>query len=371
MLSDLTFAFRSLRQVPGFTAVTLLTLALGIGSSTTIFNILNVTFLRPLPYAASDRLVHVEETKANAVTLPVAYPNFRDWEDQQDTFAALAIYHVDGRTLRTSEIIEQVPVALVSAEFFSVLSGRVSVGRELSPGDDRPGAEPVAWVTHGAWQRFFSGAPDLIGRVITIAGEGVAVAGILPADFQFHRPADIFLPIGAYADRMFMNHRQNRHDTQVIGRLKPGVTLAAARAQFEAIGRRLEQEHPESNTGIRPRLDPLRERLAGGARSQLLLLFGAVAMLLLITSVNIANMLLARAVTRERELAVRTALGASRWQLVRQLLVESAVLAAIGGLFGGLLGWWGYDFVRQLVPWQIRALAPDSPGFDWRVLFFP
>lgn len=369
-MSDFRYALRQLISAPGFATTAILTLALGIGAATTMFSIVNTTFLRPLPYPNPDQLVHLDESKAGSGLNAVSFPNFRDWHAQQDTFSALAFYQIAGRTLKTADVVEEVSVGLVSAEFFPALGVRVSQGRAMVAEDDRPGAEPVAWITHEAWQRYFAGEQNLIGRNVSIADQAVTVVGILPVDFRFQRRVEFFMPIAPFAEGLFMSNRQSRHGAHVIGRLKSGITLEQARAQFEAIGARLEQEHPDSNTGIRPRLEALRERLAGRSRSQLLLLLGAVGMLLLITSVNIANMLLARSVAREREMAVRTALGASRWQLARQLLVESILLAGIGGLSGCLLGLWGYDFSQRLIPWELRSVVADAVGFDWRVLLF-
>jgi putative ABC transport system permease protein len=205
---------------------------------------------------------------------------------------------------------------------------------------------------------------------VLLDGAPTSVAGILPSSFRFHRSADLFVPLGPFLDQLFMRERGNRNGTYVIGRLKPGVTFEAARAQMTAIGRRLEQAYPKVNAGRGIFLQPLRERLAGEAQTNLLLLLGAVGMVLLIACVNVANMLLARSFGRAREMAIRSALGATRRDLARQLLVESLLLAAAGGVVGALLGAWGYDIVSRLVPWEMRALTEGTAGIDRGVLLF-
>jgi putative ABC transport system permease protein len=365
-MNDFRYALRLLAKTPGFTAVVVLTLALGIGANTAIFSLVNTTFLRTLPYPEPDRLVHLSETGDSNV----AYPNFEDWYAGQDVFSALAIYRTDGRKLKTADSAEQIAIAQVSADFFAAVGVHAAQGRDLTADDDRAGAAPVVWLTHAAWQRFFAGDPKIIGQTVLLDGAPTSVAGILPSSFRFHRNADLFVPLGPFLDQLFMRERGNRNGTYVIGRLKPGITFAAAQAQMTAIGRRLELAYPKVNSGIGIFLQPLRERIAGDARTNLLLLLGAVGMVLLIACVNVANMLLARSFGRAREMAIRTALGATRRALFRQLLAESLMLAAAGGLVGALLGAWGYDIVSRLVPWEMRALTEGTTGIDHGVLLF-
>ncbi len=365
-MNDLRYAFRLLAKTPGFTAVVVLTLALGIGANTAIFSIVNTTFLRALPYPEPDRLVHLSETGDSNV----AYPNFEDWYAGQDVFSAFAIYRTDSRKLKTPDSAEQIAIAQVSADFFPAVGVHAAQGRDLTAEDDRAGAAPVVWLTHAAWQRFFAGDPKIVGQTVLLDGAPTGVAGILPASFRFHRSADLFVPLGPFLDQLFMRERGNRNGTSVIGRLKPGVTFEAARAQMTAIGRRLEQAYPKVNAGRGIFMQPLRERLAGETRTNLLLLLGAVGMVLLIACVNVANMLLARSFGRAREMAIRTALGATRRDLFRQLLAESLMLATAGGVVGALLGAWGYDIVSRLVPWELRALTEGTAGIDRGVLLF-
>ncbi len=369
-MNDLRSAFRQFAKSPGFTAVIVLTLALGIGANTAIFSVVNATFLRALPYPDPDRLLHLSEQNAQWKDMDVSYPNFLDWHAGQDVFSALAIYRTDGRKLQTPGGVELVRIAQVSGDFFPAVGLHAARGRDLRPADDRAGAAPVLWLTHAAWQRYFAGAPALVGQTVLLDGQPTAVAGILPAGFRFHRDADLFVPLDPFADQMFMRERANHSGTSVIGRLKPGVTIAAARAQMTAIGQRLEKEYPKDNAGLGINVMPLRERMAGWARSNLFLLLGAVVMVLLIACVNVANMLLARSFGRAREMAVRTALGATRGALTRQLLAESLLLAGAGGLAGAVLGAWGQTLVSRLMPWEMRALMAGGGGGDPGVPLF-
>ena len=371
MLQDLRFAIRLLAKSPGFTAVVIFTLALGIGANTAIFSVVNATFLRSLPYAEPGRLVMLMERNVKGGgDNSVSYPNFLDWCARQDVLSGLAFYHPSPAKLKTPTAVELVSTTMVSSDFFTVLGVRPLQGRGLTAEDDRVGAAPVAWITSAAWQQYFGGDRDLVGQTIQLEGETVTVAGILPASFQFDRRADFYLPIAPYAAQQFMTMRENHNDAYGIGRLKPGVTPAAAQTQMTAIAQRLEQDYPTINGGITIHVNPLRAYLAGDAQTLQLLLLGAVGMVLLIACVNVANMLLARSLAREKEMAIRTALGASRPQLFRQLLAESLVLAAAGGLVGAVLGLWGYEFARQLVPWELQPMAETSGGFDFRVLAF-
>jgi predicted permease len=363
------FAFRQLIRSPGFTALTLLMLALGIGATTAIFSLVNATFLRPLPYPEPGQLVYLQEGNARGDTISTSYPNFLDWQAQQDTFSGLGLFRIDRRTFKSTDSTEQIALAYVSGDFFSVLGARVTLGRPLTAADDKPGADRVIWLTHETWQQRFASAPDAVGRTVSIGDQAFTVAGILSPEFRFQRRIEFVAAIAPEAGSLFMLQRQNRNDAYVIGRLKPDVSIAQAQAQFATIGQRIALAYPEGNDGVRPVLVPLRDHLARGAQAQQPLLLGAVAMLLLITCVNVANLLLARAASRDREMAVRTAIGASRWQIIRQLLTESLLLALGGGALGCLLGAWGNDFAQRLIPWELQPIAGDA-GFDGRVLLF-
>lgn len=369
-MNNVRFAMRLLGKSPGFTALVILTLALGIGANTAIFSLVNNTCLRALPYPAADRLVHVAESSSQYSDMSVSYPNFQDWRGAQDVFSGLAIYRTTGAKLRTAEAAEQISVANVSEDFFAVLGVHVAQGRDLRPEDDRVGAPPVVWLTNAAWQQYFKSQPDLVGRTVMLNDVATSVAGILPPDFRFHRRADDYAPIEPLVDRLFMRERGNHNSTAVIGRLKSNVPIETAQAQLAAIGERLQKQYPTENGGVRVRVIPLRERLVGNTTTRLYLLLAAVGAVLLIACVNIANMLLARALARGREMAIRTALGATRNVLLRQLLTESLLLATAGGILGLAAGRWGYDLVARLAPWEIRTLLQGADGFNYGVWLF-
>ena len=370
MLSDFRYALRQLSKSPGFTAIVVLTLALGIGANTAIFNLVNTTFLRALPYPDPDSLVHLTESaKKGTDTMPVSYPNFLDWQQQQDVFSGLAVFHGAEGKLKIRSGTELVAVQNVSAEFFDVLGVRVVRGRSLQASDDLPGSERVAWITFDAWQRLFGGDPNLVGQTLSLDGRNLTIAGILPSDFRFHRRSDVFTAIGPFAREFLLDMRGSHSNEHAVARLKPGMSIETARVRMEAIALRLAAAYPDSNKGIGVAVTPLREELAGSARNQLVLLLGAVGLVLLIACVNVANMLLARSFSREREMAIRISLGASRWQVLRQLLVESLVLALAGGAAGALIGCWGYDLAKQLVPYQVQQVSSGG-DYDLRTLLF-
>ncbi|WP_146180039.1 ABC transporter permease [Opitutus sp. ER46] len=369
-MSNLRLALRLFAQSPGFTAIIVLTLAIGIGANTAIFNLVSATCLRPLPYPEADRLIAVTERTASGGDMSVSYPNFVDWRATQDVASGLAIFRSDGAKLVTRDGAERVTVVQVSQDFFQVLGYRMALGRELRPEDDRAAAAPVAWLTHAAWQRYFHGAVDIVGRSVVLEGQATEIAGVLPAEFRFHRHADVFVPIEPIVDRQFMRERENHNGTAVIGRLKPGVTIERAATQLAAIGQRLEQQYPKANAGIRVAVLPLREQLQGRGTMNLFLLLGAVGTVLLIACVNVANLLLARSFNRRREMAIRTALGASRRDLFSQLLIESLVYALTGGVLGTAIAWFGYAFVARLAPWEMKELLAAGGSFDaWAWLF--
>ncbi|HVW22208.1 MAG TPA: ABC transporter permease [Opitutaceae bacterium] len=366
-MSSLRLALRLCRKSPGFTALVLATLALGIGANTAIFSLVYGAFLRPLPYPDADRLVHISEATAQSPDLSVSYPDFLDWKASQDVFSGLAVYRAEGATLQTPGGAEEVTVAEVSGDFFGVMGLHSAQGRDLDARDDRVGAPPAVWLTHSTWERLFQQQAGMVGRTVTLNGVATVVAGILPADFRFHRHADAFIPIEPAADAQFLRQRENHTGLYGIAKLKPGVALAQAGAELSAVGERLQREYPSTNSGTRPRLVPLRARLEGDAAPRLMLLMAAVGLLLLVVCVNVANLLLARSFQRRREMAIRTALGATRRQLFGQLLAESLLLAGGGGILGAVLGRWGYALVARLAPPEMRELIHGPTGFDYGV----
>ena len=369
-MASLRFAFRQFAKSPGFTVIVVLTLAIGLGANTAIFSLVNTTYLRAIPYPDPDSLIHVAERTAEWSNASVSYPNFQDWRASQDVFSSFALYRTDGRKLKAKDRAEQIQIAQVSADFFSVLGVRAAHGRDMTPADDRVGAAPVLWLTHAAWERFFAADPELVGGTVLLDGQATTVAGVLPAGFRFHRNVDLFVPLEPFVDVQFMRERENHNNAYALGRLKPGATVEAARIQLDTIAERLEREYPKVNTGWRVAVRPLREQMTGDARNNLFLLLGAVGLVLLIACVNVANMLLARSFGRAREMAIRTALGASRPALFRQLLIESLLLAGTGGLVGTVVGIWIYDYVKRLVPWEVQSLMQGAGGMDVRVWAF-
>jgi predicted permease len=362
LLQDLRYGLRMLAKSPGFAAVAILTLALGIGANTAIFSVVNAVLLRPLPFRQPERLVQLWETESAVPLAPLAAPDFLDWRAQNQTFEDMVIY-TQGNNINMSGAgePERVLGIFTQANFFSVLGSAPLLGRTFVEGEDHAGRNHVAVLSYGLWQRLFGGNRDALQKEITLNGEKFQIIGVMPADYAFPSSAELWVPWDM--DPAKLPHRGS-HGFHAIGRLKPGVTPQQARADLQAIARRLAQQYPNSNRGIGANVVELREQLVGNIRPALLVLLGAVALVLLIACVNVANLLLARAGTRNREMALRLALGAAPGRVVRQLLTESLLLSALAALPGLLLAVWGVTLLRSLPgvpvpdPVQIHLDAP-------------
>jgi putative ABC transport system permease protein len=356
LFADLRYAARQLRKAPGFTAVAVVTLALGIGANTAMFSLVRGVLLRPLPYPQAERLV----------TTSLSLPDFDDLRRAATVFDETAVWASNLYVLGGEGAGEQVRGAIVSERFFPMLGG-AALGRALTAAEAR---DNVVVLGHRLWARRFGGDPAVVGRTIRLSGEAYTVVGVMGPEFQFPSGQfDLWLPMDAAMGKA-PDQLKNRslRIFRALGRLAPGVTLAQAQGQATAIAARLAQEHPQTNEGIGIELTPIYDRLVGGVRTALLVLMGVVALVLLIASANVANLLLARAKSREREIAIRTALGAGRGRLVRQLLTESLLLSAVGSLLGILLARWILDVLPTIGGADIPRLA--SVRLDLGVLAF-
>ncbi|MFN0120060.1 MAG: ABC transporter permease [Blastocatellia bacterium] len=365
---DLRYGARMLLKQPGITLIAIVTLALGIGATTAIFSVVNAVLLRPLPYEESERLTVLYENnpRMGRDQMSVSYPNFLDWRAQSNSFEQLAAFLSGSMILTGQEEPERLRVAAVTAEMLTVLRVQPLRGRAFLPEEDKPGAAPAVMLSHGFWQRRFGGDEKLIGQPLTLDGKSRTVIGVLPPGLAFpDDQTEVWLALGTLADQM-----QNRgvHTLVAVGRLKHGVELQQAQTELAAIAGRIQEQSPAADPGHGVNVMNSYEATTKAARSPLLVLLVAVALLLLIACANVAHLLLARAETRQKEIAIRTALGASRWRVTRQLLTESLLLAIAGGAAGLLLAAWGVAALAGSLPEDLPRAR--EVGIDRVVLAF-
>jgi predicted permease len=366
LLKDIRYAIRSLLKQPGFTVVAVITLALGIGANTAIFSVINAVLLRPLQFHDPGKLVTLWERnpKQGYEQNPPAAGNFVDWRDQNRVFTQMAIYAPSKRfNLALEDQPERITGAAVSTSLFELLGVRPVQGRTFSSEEEQPGNDQVALISHSLWQRHFAADRDPVGRTITLDSKTYTIVGVMPEGFQFPggsgtvlrrftpEPAELWVPLALDVETL---RQRSSHSLNVIGRLKPGITLGQATAEMDAIQQRLEQQYPTFFIGSNVKLVPLEEQIVGTARRPLLILWGAVAFVLLISCANVANLLLSRSSSRKKEFALRAALGAGRTRIIRQLLTESVLLSCAGGIAGALLAACGVNVLSAIVP-------PDFP----------
>lgn len=354
LIQDVSYAFRRLRSTPGFSLIAIVTLALGIGANSAIFSVINAVLLQALPYHEPDRLVLLSEHTDQFPLLSASYLNFADWRSQAQSFTGMAAVRNLGMNLTGAGDAERLTAQMVTANMFELLGVQPFRGRTFLAEEDSPGARGVVMISYGLWQRHFGGSEQIMGQPLTLDSQPYTVIGILPPDFQIlQQNPEVILPLEPWAHTL-PDDRSWHPGILPIARLKPGVSLEKARSEMETIARRLEQQYPEHNTGKSIIVNRMQTQLVQNVRPALLMILGAVGFVLLIACTNVANLLLARATARKREIAVRTAIGATRWRVVRLALTESMLLS-LAGAIGGLA------LAYVTIPSLIRMGASSLP----------
>jgi putative ABC transport system permease protein len=370
-LNDIRYAVRNLLKRPAFTLVAAITLALGIGANTAIFSSVYALLLKPLPFPELDRVVAVWDSypSKGVVRNEVAMANYLDWRAQNQSFEQVALYTWWTANLTGTGSPERIQGMVVTANFFDALGVKPIMGRTFTEEENQTGKDAVVILTNNVWQRRFGGDPNILGKTITLDSVASTVIGVMPEKFSYPANAEIYSPI-AITPKMAVNRQFNSY--YVVGRLKPGVPVQSAQADIDNITARLEQQYPETNTGSRATVFPIVADTVRKYETGLWIGMAAVAFVLLIACANVANLMLARASGRQKEIALRAALGASRWRIVRQLLIESSVVALVGGALGVLVAVWGIDALRAANPGDAAKFAPGwhELGINFTVLIF-
>jgi putative ABC transport system permease protein len=368
ILKDIRYGIRSLVRNPAFTAIAIITLSLGIGANTAIFSVVNAVLLRPLPFADAERIVWLWDTIPHLGYAPTSLPEFLDWKEQNRSFEQLAAFQSGNVFLDTGDGTEDVPVGVVTPQMFSLFGVHPILGRTFTDEETLPGRFRVAVLSHSLWQTRFGSDANISGRTIQLNGRAYTIIGVMPAGFSFPERATLWRPLPIDPSAL----DRGPHYLNVVGRLKPDVTLAQAQAEMSALAARISQEHPEKTAGHGMKIVSLADVVVGDIGLALYVFLGAVGFVLLIACANLANLMLARIGGREREIAVRTALGASRLQIVRQLLTESLLLAVAGGAAGLLLAIWAVSWLVSLSPDTIPrvheiSVDPRVAGFTFLI----
>jgi predicted permease len=373
---DLRYGSRVLAKSPGFSLIAVITLALGIGANTAIFSVVNGVLLNPLPFHDPNQLVSMFQEIPNFKNGSISYPNFLDWQRMNTTFAGMAAYRSTGFNLSGNGEPERLHGEMISAGFFEILGVNPIMGRTFTPDEDRLGANPTAMITEGLWKRKFGGRRDIIGQRMVLDDAGRTIIGVVPSSFHLHIQNfqrggplnEVCVPVGEYNEPKFYGERGAGWGLDAIGRLKPGVTLQQAREDMDRVSRALTAAYPDVNSGKKANVLSLKDEMIGDMGPVLFILLGAVAFVLLIACVNVANLLLARSTARQNEFAIRIALGAGQHRVIRQLLTESLILSLVGGVLGLLVAKFGTTAALAAMP---RTLPrSDDIGLDLRVLLF-
>ena len=367
LIQDMKYAVRMLAKSPGFAAVAVLTLALGIGANSALFSVVNGVLLSPLPYPNPDELFSLYAKTAMFQESSVSYPNYVDWRSNNRSFSALGAFRGDEFNLTGTGQPERLHGHMISSEFFPLLGVKPILGRSFTSDEDRAGAGPVAIISDGLWKRKFGASRDVIGKTMTVNASVYTIIGVYPGHAPFLSPTDIYVPIGQWNDPTFRDRRISM-GMNVVGRVKPGVTFAQAHADLDSIAQNLAEAYPDADKGTGITLVPLKKDVVGDIQGILYVLLGAVGFVLLIACANVANLLLARSTGRTREFAIRAALGASQFRVVRQLLTESILLAVAGGAIGLAIAKWGTQAVIAALPEALPRA--DEIALDSHVLLF-